>query len=257
MVKLEMLGPAQFWYSDRRLDFRPLEKLVHIALLVAGGTLSLQQLAEDVWTVPTPGSASTLRGCLSRSRAKLVAAGGTAEQLSRTIRLSDGRTLVSVPDGWDVDADRLREAAAAAGLAYESGQFGEARARAAAALKVWYDDPLPDAGHRPFAVPYIAELKCIHWSVTLTRIKTDICLGRHREVIAELERLTVQRPNEGEVWMLLAIALYRSDRIPEAAEVCRQAIVAREATGIEAHRLQDLQHAILNETALPRGPIGW
>jgi DNA-binding SARP family transcriptional activator len=257
LIKLDMLGPAEFWYSDRRLGFRPLEKLIHIALYVGGGTLSLQQLAEDVWVVPTAGSASTLRGCLSRSRAKLVAAGGTAGQLSRTIRLSGGRTLVSVPGGWDVDADRLRQAAAAAGTAYGSGQFGDAQAWTAAALKLWYDDPLPDAGRRPFAIGYIEELKGIHWSVTLTRIKTDICLGWHREVIAELERLTAQRPNEGEVWMLLAIALYRSDRVPEAAAVCRRAIAAREGKGIEARRLQDLQRAILTETAPPRGPIGW
>jgi DNA-binding SARP family transcriptional activator len=257
LIKLEMLGPAQFWYEDRRLDFRPLEKLVHIALLVGGGTLSLQQLAEDVWMVPTPGSASTLRGCLSKSRARLVAAGGAAEQLSRTIRLSGGRTLISLPDGWDIDADRLRQAAAAASMAYESGQFGEARTRAAAALKLWYDDPLPDAGHRPFAIPYIEELKGIHWSVTLTRIKSDICIGWHREVIAELERLTLQRPNEGEVWMLLAIALYRSDRIPEAVEICQQAIAGREGKGIEARRLQDLQRMILTESAPPRGPVGW
>jgi SARP family transcriptional regulator, regulator of embCAB operon len=257
LIKLEMLGPAQFWYEDRRLDFRPLEKLVHIALLVGGGTLSSRQLAEDVWVVPTPGSASTLRGCLSKSRARLVAAGGTAEQLSRTIRISGGRTLVSIPEEWDVDADRLKKAAAAASVAYESGQFGEAQAWAAAALKLWYDDPLPDAGQRPFAISYIEELKGIHWSVTLIRIKTDICLGWHREVIAELERLTLQRPNEGEVRMLLAIALYRSDRIPEAVEVCRQAIAAREGKGIEAHRLQDLQHAMLTGTAPPRGPLGW
>jgi DNA-binding SARP family transcriptional activator len=207
--------------------------------------------------VTTPGSASTLRGCLSRSRAKVVAAGGTAEQLSRTIRLSGGRTLISVPDGWDVDADRLRQAAAAASVAYESGQLDEAHAWTAAALKLWYDDPLPDAGGRPFAIGYIQELKGIHWSVTLTRIKTDICLGWHREVIAGLERLTLQRPHEGEVWMLLATALYRSDRIPEAAEVCRRAIAAREGKGIDAHRLQGLQHAILTETAPRRGPIGW
>jgi hypothetical protein len=57
--------------------------------------------------------------------------------------------------------------------------------------------------------------------------------------------------------MLLAIALYRSDRIPEAVEVCRQAIAARKGKGIEAHRLQTLQHAILSDTALARGPIGW
>jgi hypothetical protein len=57
--------------------------------------------------------------------------------------------------------------------------------------------------------------------------------------------------------MLLATALYRSDLVPEAVEVCQQAIAAREGKGIEARRLQGLQHAILNETAPTRGPLDW
>ena len=68
MIKMEMLGPAQFSYDDRPLAFRPLEKLIHIALRVGGGTRGMTQLAEDVWVVPTPGSASTLRGHLREGR---------------------------------------------------------------------------------------------------------------------------------------------------------------------------------------------
>ena len=70
---------------------------MHIALRVAGGTRGMTELAEDVWVVPTPGSASTLRGCLSKARAKLVAAGGAAEELTRTVRLSGGRSIVTSP----------------------------------------------------------------------------------------------------------------------------------------------------------------
>jgi DNA-binding SARP family transcriptional activator len=257
MIKMDMLGPSEFWYEQRILNFRPLEKVVHIALHVAGGTMSMTQLAEAVWVVPTAGSASTLRGCLSKARAKLVAAGGVPEQLSRTNRLSGGRTLVSLTGGWDIDTDRFRQRAAAAGVAYATGKFSEARAQVDTALKLWYDDPLPDACGRPFAVQYIEELRGIHWSASLTRIKTDICLGSHREVIAELKRLTLERPNEGEVSMLLAIALYRSDLVPEAAEVCQGAIAARELKGVDARRLQELQRAILNETLPRRGILAW
>lgn len=257
MIKMEMLGPAQFWYDDLRLGLRPLEKLVHIALRVAGGTRSMTELAEDVWVVPTAGSASTLRGCLSKARAKLVAAGGTAEELTRTIRLSGGRTIVTSPDHWDIDVDRFRDGAAAAYAAYDTGQFGEAEALAATALKLWYDDPLPDAAGRPFALRFIEELKAMHWGVTLTRIKADICLGWLPEVTSELRQLAVERPGEGEIPVLLATALYRSGMAPEAAEVCQWAIADREGHGIESRRLQDLQHAILTDEAPLRGPIGW
>ena len=257
MIKIDMLGPAKFWYGDLILDFRPLEKLVLIALQIAGGTRGMAELAEDVWVVPTPGSASTLRGCLSKTRAKIVAAGGTAEELTRTVRLSGGRTVVTTPGQWDVDADRFRDGAGAAHAAYDAGQFDEARALADATLKLWYDDPLPNASDRPFALRYIEELKTIHWAATIIRIKADICAGWHRELIAELRYLAVDRPGEGEIPMLLATALYRSGMTPEAAEVCQKAIADRAEQGTEARRLQDLQHAILMEQAPLRGPLGW
>jgi hypothetical protein len=136
MIKMDMLGPARIWYGDCVLDLRPLERLVHIALWVAGGTRSMSELVEDVWLVPTPGSASTLRGCLSKARAKLAAAGGTGDELTRTVRLSSGRTVVTLPGRWDVDADRFREVVAAAHAAYQAVQFGEAQAQAKAALKL-------------------------------------------------------------------------------------------------------------------------
>ena len=257
MIKIDMLGPAKFWYNDLVLDFRPLEKLVHIALQVAGGTRGMAELAEDVWVVPTSGSASTLRGCLSKTRAKIVAAGGTAEELTLTVRLCAGRTVVTTPGKWDVDADRFRDGAASAHAAYDAGQFDEARTLADATLKLWYDDPLPNASDRPFALRYIEELKAIHWAATITRIKADICAGWHRELIAELRYLAADHPGEGEIPMLLATALYRSDMTPEAAEVCQRAIADRAGQGAQACRLQDLQYAILTERAPLCGPLGW
>jgi hypothetical protein len=234
MIKMDMLGPAQVSYGDCVLDLPPLERLVHIALRVAGGTRSTTELIEDVWPVPTPGSAGTLRGCLSRARAKLAAAGGAPDDLTRTVRLGIGRTVVTSPGQWDVDAERFCELVAAAQTAYRAARFDEAQARAKAALNLWYDDPLPDAGGRPFALQYIEELRALHLVATLTKIKAGICLGGHREVVAELRHLSTDRPGEGEIAILLATALYRSDLATEAAAVSQRAIADREGRGIEA-----------------------
>lgn len=115
MMSVEMLGPAAFRHSGRVIGLRPLEKVIHMAVYVAGGRLSMARLVEDVWTVPTPGSAATLRGCLSKARAKVVAAGGTAEHLSRTIKVCGGQSVVSLPDNWDVDVRVFQQRAADAG----------------------------------------------------------------------------------------------------------------------------------------------
>jgi hypothetical protein len=151
-----MLGPSQFWYEDRILDFRPLERVIHIVLCIGGGTMSTTELVKDL---PAKGSAVTLRGCISKTRAKVVAAGGTPEQLTRTIRVSGGQTVVTLTNNRDVDTDRFRQFASAASAAYQAGQFGEARAQVNAAMKLWYHDPLPDAAGRPFAMQYIKDLR--------------------------------------------------------------------------------------------------
>lgn len=252
-----MLGPSVFRHLDRVIDLRPLERVIHMALYVGGGTLSMTQLAQDVWTVPTPGSAATLRGSLSKSRAKVIAAGGTAEELSRTIRLNGRESVVSLPGGWDVDIDRFRQHAAWASAAYRADRFDEAHAFALAALRLWYHDPLPDAGRRPFAVRFADQLRDIHWATILTKFKAEVTLGRHREVVAELRQLAEFHPEELSIAMLLATALYRSQLLPQATAICGEAITRRDNEGIEARRLREFQHGMLNETAPLSGPLGW
>ncbi|HZR54607.1 MAG TPA: bacterial transcriptional activator domain-containing protein [Streptosporangiaceae bacterium] len=257
MIRVNMLGPAEFWYQDQLLALRPLEKQMHIVLWLAGGTLSQPALAEEIWRVPSPGSANTIRSCLSKSRKQVVAIGGTTADLSRTIRLSGARTHVQLRGSWDTDVDRFRSDVEQAREAYAGHHLEKSRALSAAALDLWHDNPLPDAGDGPLAKRIREDLYDSHWSVTLTRIKTTVSLGGHREVTAELRRLLKDRPSEGTIPMLLATVLYRGDRILEAAKVCERAISAREGQGIEARRLQELQRAILNEAAALDGPLGW
>ena len=73
----------------------------------------------------------------------------------------------------------------------------------------------------------------------------------------DLRYLSADRQDEGEITMLLATALYRSDQPIEAAARCQQGIADGQGQGVEARRLQDLQHAILTDQAADRGPLGW
>ena len=78
-------------------------------------------------------------------------------------------------------------------------------------------------------------------------IEAKLALGRHAEVIAELETLTREHPYRERLRGLLMLALYRSDRQAEALQAyqdARRQLVAE--LGIEpGEQLRDLERAIL------------
>ena len=79
------------------------------------------------------------------------------------------------------------------------------------------------------------------------RIEADLALGRHSELVGELERLVAQHPLRERPRAQLMLALYRSGRQAEALEAyqaARHALV--DGLGIEpGAALQDLQQALL------------
>ena len=89
------------------------------------------------------------------------------------------------------------------------------------------------------------------------RIEADLALGRHAELVGELEALVSEHPLRERLQRQLMLALYRSGRQAEALEsyrAARQALV--EQVGIEpGPALRELERAILRQDAtldLPR-----
>ena len=110
------------------------------------------------------------------------------------------------------------------------------------------------AGHRwptsptsAFAQPEIARLDELKGVALELLIEAKLALGRHGEVIAELETLTREHPYRERLRGLLMLALYRSDRQAEALQAyqdARRQLVAE--LGIEpGEQLRELERAIL------------
>ncbi|HEX8135677.1 MAG TPA: tetratricopeptide repeat protein, partial [Actinomycetes bacterium] len=91
----------------------------------------------------------------------------------------------------------------------------------------------------------IARLEGLYLTAREARIQADLEVGRHAELLPELELLTAQQPDHEGLRRLLALALYRSHRVDEAAETCRHGITRLLARGHHAPALQQLQTAIL------------
>jgi DNA-binding SARP family transcriptional activator len=115
------------------------------------------------------------------------------------------------------------------------------------ALALWRGPPLADLAYESFARTVIERLEEIRLAALEQRIEADFALGRHRELVGELEQLSAAHPTRESIRALLMLALYRSGRQPEALDVYRQ---TREALmrefGIEpTPRLHELERAIL------------
>lgn len=254
MIRVDLLGPSRFRYDGQLIPLTPAERLAHLALVVAGGTLTITELADDIWTTAAPANLATLRARLSRSRRKAAALGADPADLSRTERRPDGASLIIGGTGWDMDADRFTASVAEAGQAYGASQYALAHDLTAEAIKLCPRDPVPDAGNRPFAIRYRRRLRALRLSAQITWLKAALCLGNHREIIADMEDLSDEHPGDAELVVLHATTLYRSGRTVDAATVLKRAITRLGDLGIEAPQLGHLQERILSGAASRNGP---
>ena len=117
------------------------------------------------------------------------------------------------------------------------------------ALALWRGPALADFLYEPFAQTEIARLEELRTVVVEERIEADLALGRHAELVSELEALVQAQPHRERPRAQLMLALYRSGRQADALAAYR---AAREALvdelGIEpGPELKELEAAILRQ----------
>ncbi|MEA2131141.1 MAG: hypothetical protein QOJ85_4032 [Solirubrobacteraceae bacterium] len=225
--------------------------VIAILLLHANEPVSAERLALALWGEDVPGSAiKTVRVHVSRLRKAL----------------SDPDVLTTSPAGYslrvrrgELDADRFEGLVADGRRALADGHPVEAATILHAALALWRGPALAEVALEPFAGIEIARLEEQRLAALELRVQADLAAGRHREVVAELQKLVVANPTREQLAGQLMLALYRSDRQSEALETyaaARRALVAQ--AGVEpGPMLRDLHRAILDhDVALQDEPDG-
>lgn len=213
-----------------------------ILLLRNGNVVPIDELIELVWTGHPPRSARvTLYNHVRRLRQLLAEVGQAPVQTSGA-----GYFVEATPDTLDVArfcklCDSGREAAS-------QEDWAAAANRLSAALALWRGQPLVDIPCPHLTdteVPHLMEMRV---SALEDRIDADLHLGRHRLVLPELQRLTVDEPLREPVHALLMLALYRAGRQGDALAAykrVRQTLVSD--LGVEpGPELRRMHHRILN-----------
>ena len=243
-MEFRILGPLEAWDGDRALSLggpKP-RALLALLLLHRNEIVPADRLIDELWGEDAPeDSGAALRVNVSRLRKVL----GPDVLVTR----SPGYLIEVEPDALDLHRfERLVEdgrSLLARGLAADASE------RLRQALSLWRGPALADFTYDSFAQSAIARLEEIRLAALELRIDTELSLGRHDEVVGELDGLVAEHPLRERLRGSLMTALYRSGRQAEALEAyqeARRALV--DGLGIEpSASLQALERAILQQDA--------
>ena len=215
-MEVRILGPTEVieGATPVPLPMGRARSLLGLLVLHAGEVVSADRLVDELWGESPPPTVNTaLQGLVYKLRRRLEPQRGKDEPPRILLTRPPGYLLDLAPDL--IDASRFRRLVAEAAGA--PPQRAVELLRRAAAL--WRGPALVDFHYEPFAQAEIAELEELRLTAVEKRIEADLALGRHRDLIGELERLTAEHPLREGVHGLLMLALYRSGRQAEALRV--------------------------------------
>jgi DNA-binding SARP family transcriptional activator/class 3 adenylate cyclase len=210
-------------------------------LLHAGEVVSADRLIEDLYGAHPPATAAkTLQAHVSRLRKSL----GPEQRL----RTRGGGYVLEVSDG-ELDVERFAKLFDEGRRSLAGGRAELAVATLERALALWRGRPLADVTYAEFAHGEIARLEELQLAAVEELIDARLALGRHADVVIELERLVARHPLRERLRMSLLLALYRSGRQGEALDAYQGArTILVDELGIEPTRsLRELHQAILNQ----------
>jgi DNA-binding SARP family transcriptional activator len=241
---LEVVGEA----GALRLGGPKRRGVLAILLLNANRVVPIDRLADDLYGDATPASAVTqLQGHVSQLR-KLLDPDRPAGAPGSLLETREPGYLIKVAPE-QIDLQRFERQTEDALRALARGDAADAAASLRRALDLWRGPALADLADEPFAQPAIARLEELRLAALEQRIEAELALGRHLELVGELETLVSEYPFREGLRGQLMLALYRSGRQTDALAAYREARRALvESFGVEpTPTLQELERAILRQ----------
>ena len=220
-MQFQILGPCEVYQdgSPLLLGGAKQRALLAALLLDEGRVVSADRLIDDLWGEEAPLQARhNLQELVSQLRKSLKRFTGTD---GRIVTRPTGYMIEVAPGELDLD---LFESLVSEGRASSStGDLSTAVAKITEALTLWQGPPLADLAFEGFAQQEIARLEELRMSVVEERVVLDLDLGRHADVIGELQSYVEANPLRERLREQLMLALYRSGRQAEALETYQDA----------------------------------
>lgn len=248
-LRFGVLGPVVAFEDDRALALgAPRQRaLLAMLLLDAGRPVSVDRIVDGLWADSPPATVQKMvQLYVSRLRRELGPS---------VIRTTARGYQLDLGDGV-LDLIRFRElvegSRATAGTDAEAAVAGLREA-----LGLWRGEALADILSEPFARTAAASLEELRLATIEERVELELGLGRHADLVPELEALVADNPLRERFRGQLMLALYRCGRQADALETYRAGRAELvERLGLDpSPSLQRLEAAILRQDAELELPV--
>jgi DNA-binding SARP family transcriptional activator len=187
--------------------------LLSLLLLRANEVVSSDRLVEELWPgAPPANPRKAVHVYVSRLRKALGVDVLETSALGYLLRVEEG----------ELDVWRFEHRVAEGRQALVVGDPARAATLLRHALALWRGPALADVMYEPFARAEAARLEELRLCCIEAKVEADLALGRHTNLIGELEALSDQYADREHLRGQLMVALYRSGRQAEALEVYRE-----------------------------------
>jgi predicted ATPase/DNA-binding SARP family transcriptional activator len=254
-LQIELLGPVEARVGGRAVALggqRP-RALLAVLALKGGRVVTTERLIDELWGEDPPARArDSLQMHVSRLRKALSEAGAGG---GRLVNHADGYLLDVQPGECDVE--RWQQSLGQAHRARAGGEPQAARARIDEALGLWRGEPLGGVSTNSLLDAERARLDEERLAAIIEGIELDLELGRHGELLGQLDALVIAHPFKERLVELQMLALYRCGRQADALAAF-QAARARfvEELGIEPGQgLRDLHEDVLRHSDELSSPV--
>jgi len=247
-MEFRILGPLEVLSDGQALDLggQKQRALLALLLLEANRPVSRDRLIAALWEEePTATAQKAIQVYVSQLR----------KALGRDAIATRGRGYVAAVAEGALDLRVFERRASAGARALDEGRFGVAAMEFRGGLELWRGPALADFVDEPFAAPEIGRLEELRLTAIEDRVEADLALGRHADLVGELEALVAQNRLRERLRAHLMLALYRSGRQADALELYRRTReTLSDELGIEPSlELQELERRMLqHDPALER-----
>jgi DNA-binding SARP family transcriptional activator len=243
-VEYGILGSLEASRAGRQLALGGAKQRAVLAILLIGANrvVTTDELVESLWPENPPGRPQTaIQGYVSQLRKVL--------NPDRPFEV-----IVTEPAGYqlrldrgDLDLFRLESSLRNGRDTLDAGRADDAAKMFSDALSLFRGPPLADFTYESWAQPHIGRLDELRLTCLEERIDADLQLGRHAELVGEIDALVAQHTLRERLRAHLMLALYRAGRQSEALAAYQEARrVLVEEFGIEPTRaLQEVERKIL------------
>ena len=251
-----LLGPLEVTDGDHPVPLGPgrQRSVLVFLLLHRNEAVTTDRLIDVLWgEAPPLTAAKVLQNHVGQLRRAL------GDRAGQRLQTRSRAYALRVEDG-ELDVDRFEALLHEGAEALGRGQPADAAARLREGLALWRGPPLADVAYEAFAQGEIARLQERHTVAIELRVDADLALGRHGDLVGQLEALVAENPLRERLRGQLMVALYRCGRQADALAAYQHARRALlDELGVEpGPALRELQAAILRQDPeLAPAPSAW